>query len=433
VNSVVKFLWVAGPKVASGGLQLLTNLLLVQQLGPAGAGVVFVCVTAILLTDAILGSAVDVAVVRRATERSADGHSRSLEVQKAALVAKGLGYLLLAVPFVIWSGPIALLLFGTGEHSALLLLSILSVLGLLVLRSVQTGFQIDGRFKLYGIADLLLSVMRFGGVGVFLAVGAMTPPALLTLYALAPLLLAIVLLVTSARGLLMAPFSRSAVREVMALVKWYLGAAAASSLNTRIDILLVSAVAGTAQAGLFSAAQVCIQPFQLLGMYLAVVFAPRILPLWEAGRLSRIYFRFQKWIVAVSLLVYFAALLGTSTVVAELLPASYEGTAGIVLLLMPSALTALINFPWTVSFLMFTHPRFLFVMEMCACPVLFVLYRWLIGSYGAVGAAVVTSGYALVKTVVYQVLAGWSVRRDFRETTCQGLSVMPREIRGAVG
>jgi hypothetical protein len=83
---------------------------------------------------------------------------------------------------------------------------------------------------------------------------------------------------------------------------------------------------------------------------------------------------------------------------------------------------------------MFTHPRLLLVMEVCAFPVLLLLYRWLIGTHGATGAAVVTSGHALVKTAVYQILAARSVRRGADRGEREQISiVLPQSIQRAAG
>jgi len=152
-------------------------------------------------------------------------------------------------------------------------------------------------------------------------------------------------------------------------------------------------------------------PLQLIGMYMAIVFAPRILPLWEQGRLSPVYHKFQAWNILASLLIFGLAILFAGKGAAMLLPSSYRGSATLMLWLLPSALTALINFPWTVSFLMFTHPRFLLVLEVSALPVLVVLYRLFVTSHGAFGAAAVTSGFALVKTAIYQIVASRTIRR----------------------
>jgi O-antigen/teichoic acid export membrane protein len=333
-----------------------------------------------------------------------------LAIQKAALIGKTLGCVVLAAPIVIFARPLAALLFHKDSDIRLLMLSLVALFALLIVRSVQTCFQVSGRFWLYGATDMLHSLAKYGGVALLLSLGRATPLAILAVYAFAPLAVGLALLSISARAILTTAFSWNALQELWCSVKWYLGSAAAASTNTRMDILLLSALAGTAQAGLFSAAQVLIMPVQLIGMYLGVVFAPRIMPLWEQGRLSPIYRQFQAWTIGASLVLFGLTALFAGKASALLLPSSYKGSSGLLLLLLPSALTALINFPWTVSLLMFAHPRFLMVLELAALPVLALLYRIFAPSHGAFGAAAVTSGYALVKTVIYQIVARRTIK-----------------------
>jgi len=405
------FLWVAFPKTFSGGLQLVTNLLLVRQLGPDQSGMLFVCITAILLSDAVLGSALDVAVVKLSTGGQAHNPLQPLRVQQAALIAKTVGCALLALPVILWARPLGNALFHRQNDPALLALSAAALFGLLTLRSVQTWFQVSGRFAWYGATDLLHSAVKFGGIGLLLGFGMATPRVVLSIYAAGPLLVAAALLATVTREMLLVPPSLEALRQLGSVAKWYLGAAAAGSITARMDILLVSALAGTAQAGLFSAAQVFVLPFQLLGMYLGVVFAPRILPLWERGELTGVYFRFQRLAGAASILIYAVACLAAGRLTEVLLPHAYLGARALVLLLLPSALVSLINFPWTVSFLMFTRARALLALELAAIPMLLLIYRLSIVPLGAAGAAAVTSGFAVLKMVVYQILAARTLRR----------------------
>lgn len=409
-RTLTSFLWVAVPKVAAGGAQLLTNLLLVRTLGPEHAGVVFVCVTTITLSDAVLGSAFDVAVLKLATSAAGAGSAHSLRIQKAALVAKVLGCAALALPVLIFGRPLSILLFHNAADIRLLALSVISLFGLLILRSVQTCFQVAGRFPWYGAADLFHCLVKYGGVGALLGLGMTTPLSVLLIYACGPLAVAAVLLFAATKQIVLARFSWQILRQLCSAAKWYVGSAAAASTNTRMDILLLSAVAGTLQAGLFSAAQVLILPVQMVGMYLGVVFAPQILPLWEQNRLSSPYHRFQAGIIAASLAIWVLAILFAERTSALLLPSSYRASTGIVLILLPAALTALVNFPWTVSFLMFAHPKFLLLFEIVALPVLAALY-WHFGAVnGARGVAFVTSAFAILKTVVYQVLASRTMR-----------------------
>lgn len=411
-----EFLWVAIPKVASAGLQLLTNLLLVRRMGPDRSGILFVCVTSILLSDAVLGSAFDVAVIRLTTAGGDQASLRSLRVQRAALVFKTGGCLLLSLFVALWSRSLSGLLFHRTDCSVEIVLSCAAVLGLLALRSVQTHFQIRGNFAVYGLTDICHGFLKFGGIGLLLAARRATPVTVLFCHALGPLSVSAYLLATKARGIATASFSSSAMRQVLSLAKWYLGSAAAGSVTSRMDILVVSAAAGTVAAGVFSAAQLFAIPFQLVGMYLGVVFAPRIIPLWEKRQLASVFRRFQTSIILISLLIYGLALLVSTRIVHLLIPSAFQGTAAVVLVLLPSALMALVNYPWTVSLLMFTHPRFLLVLDVCAIPVLLFVYRDMIAAHGPLGAAAVTSAYQIFKTVVFQVLAGITLGRKAPES-----------------
>jgi hypothetical protein len=95
-GTLAEFLWVAAPKIAAGGAQLLANLFLVRRLGPENAGVLFVCITAIMLSDAVLGSSLDIAVLKLATSGAGRVEAASLRIQKAALSGKVFGCVILA-------------------------------------------------------------------------------------------------------------------------------------------------------------------------------------------------------------------------------------------------------------------------------------------------------------------------------------------------
>ena len=133
----------------------------------------------------------------------------------------------------------------------------------------------------------------------------------------------------------------------------------------------------------------------------------------------------QAFAVVACIFFYAIAWLGIKTLTGLLLPASFQGTKTIALILLPSSLTVLLNFPWTVSFLLFAHPRILMAVDVVSFPVLLFLYWVAISGHGAAGAAVVTSGFALVKTAVFQLLARQTLQRDWSsvENDSGGLAV----------
>jgi O-antigen/teichoic acid export membrane protein len=405
-TSLQQFLLVAVPKVTSGVLQLAVNLFILTKIRPEESGILFVCLTLVTLIDAILGAAVDTGVIRLATGENA---GTDVTVQKAALWGKLSAVVAVALPVLIWRDALSEVVFRGPGHGSALLLTLCALAGMLAFRSVQTYFQLAGEFKLYGAAELAQSFLKFGGAYALVATGLGTSTTILLCFILGPVLTASGLLLFSARPLLAATFSYARLSELFRLVRWYLCAAAVGSLTSRMDLLLVSAQQGTRAAGIFSAAQALIVVFHLLGTYIGIVCAPKVLPLHREGRLAGIYWRFQ--LAAVALCITVIALFPPAVdLLARWLPATYAESRPIMVTLLPSALTSVANFPWTVTFLLFFHPRSLFVAELVALPLLAWLYQFSIGRNGILGAAFVTTGYAVLKTIAFQILAWHTLR-----------------------
>ena len=63
-RGIVDVFLVAAPKVVAGATTLLVNVVLLRYFGPEQFAIYSLCVTGILLTDAILGAAVDMGILR---------------------------------------------------------------------------------------------------------------------------------------------------------------------------------------------------------------------------------------------------------------------------------------------------------------------------------------------------------------------------------
>lgn len=403
-KSAQEFLWVALPKSSGAALQLAFNLILLRYFGPDQFGAFAVCLSVIILSDAVLGAAFDTAILRQAPLYHEEDGLRSLQIQQAGLLLKPACGLIAVVPLLLFSDGLSALLFQGHGSSKLLYLSASAVLGLLVLRSVQVHFQVSHDFRRYGATDILYNTVRYGGTALLLVFNGATPGRVLALYAATPLI-ALTLLATTARPLLRVPVSKQAIGEVLGLVKAYLPTAAVGSITSRMDLFFVTSLASVAQAGIFAAAQTMILAPQLIGMYLGVVFSPRIMPLWKAGKLEPVYKRFQTIAILGCCAAYIIALATMSRFVSAFLPASFWGATTVALVLLPAGLAAFVNFPWTVSFLLFLRPRFLLKFDLIALPVLVVLYLVAVRTYGVAGAAGVTTAYALIKTAALQKVA----------------------------
>jgi O-antigen/teichoic acid export membrane protein len=414
-GAVGEFLWVAGPKVLAGALQFAANLLLLRYFGPEQFGIISICLVAVLLSDSIVGGATDSGVLRLAPPHNAAAPEKSLQYQQAGLILKLLFAAVLAVPMVLLAQPLSALLFQNAAGSRFLLVSIVALCGMLALRSAQMHFQVNRRFTPYGVADLLNSGLKFGGLGILLWAAQPTAFRVVALYAVAPIVVTIAILALSARPMLSVAFSSAALAELAATVKWYVATAMTGTLIARMDLFLVSVIASVHEAGILSAAQAIALLPQLVGTYIAVVFSPRIMPMWEAGTLKALYWRFQAAIVAVAGVAFVLAWVSMQGLAAWIFPASFARSGEAILVLLPAGLAALVNFPLTILLLLFLRPKFLLVMDCILLPVLIGAYMWVIPHYGAIGAAAVTSITALLKTLIMQGLA-WKLLRDQEST-----------------
>jgi O-antigen/teichoic acid export membrane protein len=407
MKTVFAFLCVAIPKVLAGGGQFLLNLVLIRSFGPAQFGALSVCLTAILLCDSFLGSAIDMAMLRLGPSYAASGNRlRSLQIQQAGLIFKPVTIGALAIPVVLFSGRLSKVLFQRPDFGYLIVLTMCALLSLLLLRSVQTYFLVGQQFRWYGGSDLVHNLLRYGLVALATTAGLATPGLVLAVYAGAPFAVAAVLLISSGRPLVMVRPSADAARELLRVLAWFIPTAAVGGLTSRMDVFFVSSLGGVREAGIFTAAQAVGLPILLLGTYLSVVFGPRIMPQFQDGTLKPLYRQFQVGIGAFALGSYAVMTLGRNWASSILFPHSYRESAAVLMILLPSLLAGLVNFPLTISLLLFIRPRLVFAIDACAIPLLCLAYYWVIPRYGALGAAGVTTTYAMAKLGVLQV-AGW--------------------------
>jgi len=409
-RNIRDFCWVAVPKVSGGVLQLGFNLLLLHYLGPEEYGLLAVMLTAVLLGEGVAGSAVDVGVLRSAPLLEESDPVRSLQIQQSGLILKAVTILILALPVLVFPGMVGRILFGREDLFGYFLPAILLLAGLLFLRSVQTHFQVTRRFRLYGLLDLLQTGLRYGGIGLILALGAASPGRILATHALFPILVASGALFLPARILLQRFPVRPGVSSLFRLVKWYWVTIALGSLISRMDLLFVSALGGALEAGLFSAAKALALAPQLIGMYISVVAGPKIMPMWVNHSFAPTFWKFQSGLIISALSLFLLALI-TRQYWIWVLPENFATASSITLLLLPAALCALVDFPLTVPFLLFARPRILFFFDLVFFPFLCAGYFWVIPLQGALGAAAVTAAYAVVKTTFFQILAWKIVQR----------------------
>ena len=206
-------------------------------------------------------------------------------------------------------------------------------------------------------------------------------------------------------------FRAAPLAELFDCVKWFLITFSLSAVISRMDLLLVSRWSGLKEAGYYAAGQSFAIIPQLIGLYLSVVLGPTIMPRIKDGTFYRMFRSTQLGIFALAAAIYAGFLLFWGPISTLVLPARYLHSSAVIKALIPGALAGMATFPLTLSFVMFTRPRFLFLMDCVALPFLVALYWYSIHYFGATGAAWVTSIAALVRAAVSQSMA-WRWARE---------------------
>jgi O-antigen/teichoic acid export membrane protein len=422
--SILRFFWVAGPKVLAGGLQFVLTVALMRHFGPKDFGMISVCMSAVVLCDSIVGGATDSGVLRLAPSASYVEDSRSLEFQQAGVVLKLCFVAIIAVPVLLLRRQLSEWLFQTPYGAPYLCISLAALMATLLMRSAQMQYQIAERFALYGAADLANSALKFGGIGLLLAFAHPSPGTVLAGYGFSTFTVAVIVFLLTDNSLLRTLVSRIRIQELMSHVRWFVLVSATGTLIGRMDLFLVSSIEGVTSAGIYSAAQLVALIPQLIGSYIAVVFSPRIMPMWEKGTLPKLYKDVQLGIICFAVFVYMCAYLLLPRFAGTLFPHAFQLSVPIILVLLPSGLCAFINFPLTLLFLLFIKPLFLVVLDCISLPLLLAAYAWAIRAHGVMGAAVVTTVAALIKTVVMQTAAWRLLRTQLQASISPSVSLL---------
>lgn len=396
---------VALPKGLGGVLNIVLNGLLLTRMAPAEYGVYALCVLLVTLTDGVLGAAIDLGAVKLASVRRLhDPRAAAAAEQWAALIKMGLLLALLVLLLPVMSA-LSKALFQRHD-AALLILALTVAAGVLMLRSIATHLQLAQRFTAYAAFELLAQAWRVGGI-VAVLLWAEVSAWTLMLAALGATLL------TLLGGVQLAGLRWPGVswrwsdgRELLRALRWMVLTFALSSLYARLDLLLLTQWSSIDQVGLFAAAQVFATVPELFGMWLAVVFSPRVAPAQANWTLRRLMLQVQSS-------VGLCAVVGGCGVWWLLhwqpawLPASYAQAADVLLPLLLGSVVSMLAMPVTVPFLMFTRPRFIVQYDLLSAPVLLLVYHLAITHWGAVGAAWVSGCARVLKALVLLVYA-WS-------------------------
>lgn len=408
---LAELLLVAAPKAAGGALMLLLNLALVRVLDPGEFGAYTLCITTVVLLDAIIGSSVDMGVLRLAPVDRLSDRSAARGVELAGLLLK-LAVVVASLPLLWWLAPVfAEKVLHRPGATQLVWLTGLATAGLLVLRSTLAHLQVERDFRAYGALEWLHLAVKFGGCALLLL--ALQPHAdtLMLAIALGPLVAVAAGSVRVAGHWRTAlPMWRGRLPQLLGFVKWYVPTIVVGTLMSKMDVYVLSARAGIDEVGLFAAAAAVAMIPELFGTYFAVVVAPRIMPAVQQGRFLAMYRRIQGGLLMVAVGCMAVAWFALPPLLEMFFPPHFAAAAPVALVLLLGAFGGMLAYPVLVPYLLFQRPSFMLTLDGVLLLPTLAAFVWAVGEHGAMGAAWVTAATRILRTVIAHRFAVRSVK-----------------------
>jgi O-antigen/teichoic acid export membrane protein len=405
--------FVVAPKIMGGAGTFILNILMLHSFRPEQYGVYSLCAAAIVLMDGILGAAVDLGVVRLTPVLKSNNPARGQAIQQIALYIKAAVIAILFLLLFFYAAAIRHYLFSDKGEIAWLYWTNAAILGVLLLRSVQTHYQVNGKFRAYGKLEIFHITIKFSAIYLMLAFGYANPGFIMAAFAAAPLCIVIFFFCISGRSYFCGRenISISLFRELFHYVKWFLVTNSISVVIVYLPAFALSQWAGMKEVGIYSAGQTLSSIFPMLGAYIAILVSPKIVQYCSEGRFYTFFRASQKLLISGTIVVYLFLLLGFDYIAQKLLPTSYSVSRHVFMILLPSALSWLVSTPLIINFILFVRPKFLLIVESVSFPILLLSYLVIVPSHGAIGAAWVTMIAGLVRSIILQ-LAAWKWARQ---------------------
>lgn len=393
--------------VAAGKLVALASLfaggvLVARAGGPAEYGLFAAGLSLVLLLDATVGSPLDIATIRFCALHR-DDPGRVDRFQAAAFRVKiGLGAAVLLAGWLV-RRPLASALFGTEDHSGLLLVVLLSAVPLLLVRSTATCLQSTLRFRAYAMLDSAQGVLRLALVLLLLAAGTRAAEPLLGAYGIsAALVFALGLWWLPQRYLTARWPQRDDARAIVGYSGAMTGIIILGTVTGRADIPILAAAGTAEETGYYAAAVQVSMVVTMLATYAGIVAQPRIIPLAREGRLGMLL----RWNLlgagAASAVMLPVAIWVFPVLIRRLFGDSYDASVPILRVLIVGTCADLLTMPVVMIFVMHLFPRTALVGEAVITLGFCAAVPIVLGAgAGAIGVAWIVTAIRLLKLLFY--------------------------------
>lgn len=300
--------------VVGGAIQFLVLIILARSLGPTSLGVVIVATTISGLIAAALEFGIAPVLVRYYAPLSKSEpdlwQAMTTFLMRLVLMAAGI---IVALAFCV---ALVLTALSASSHTVNEVWFGFAIAAGTVLLGYCQGFlQAQRRFKAVAGLTTGLPILRLLGVGALGIAGALSLAATLVVY-----LLAVVAITTAAWWLLPSPrvpgrHDKGAMLKARQLalpyMRWTFVGRAAVAVQGRLDVLLLSALAGSTSTGVYGAAFQSASPLVMLATSVGEVSFPHLVAR-RTVQVRSILLRWLRWLPVAVLAGVLTALVGTA-------------------------------------------------------------------------------------------------------------------------
>jgi O-antigen/teichoic acid export membrane protein len=388
-----------------GVLLIATNVL-----GPSGFGQFAVALAVLMMASELSDLGVNAGLIRHASVHLGRGDAEAARtVLSVALRAKigtaaagGLAVAALAAPLAD--------LLGRPAATPLLRIAALGLAGAVLLGYASAVLQAQQRFRRNAALQAIHWGLRLAGAAGLALSGGLSPTSLLWVHAVSPWLAFAIGLAMIPRGeVSLRRWDRRRARELFAFSRWMGLWAVFWILLTRVDLLIVGALASDDQVGYYGTSQRVIALVTLVVNAYVMTLAPKLSRLEDRAALAGAV-RDARW-VSRALAAAVALGIPLSFPIVRLFGAEFGPAAPVLALMLAGSCFWTLTLPWTTALYALDRPQAFALSSGLGLLISVAGNLWLVPSFGARGAGAVAAVVGVEQLAVAVLAARRHLRR----------------------
>ena len=394
-NSAIVF----SGNLSAAGFRFITLTIATRLLGPTDYGLFSLALAVMLIFTELADVGLNISLVRFATPYWTTDPARGDLICKTILKYKGLTASVVCVVGLFISNPLAQRIFSIPELAGLLRAGFVGVLGNVFLDYTAANLQSRKNFTGYALLRFTDGIGKLIAVVSLALLGWLTPFFTLLAFALVPLLsVAIGSRLLPLRFLRGNGDARKCISDLLRFAKWIVASAMLLMLFQRLDVLMLGYLTNTREVGIYAAGFTLASLIYMIARSMTTVLLPTVSEVKQRDALS-IYIResFRYTIPLFLLLLPF--LWSAKFLIFRLYGASYSGSVNVFRVLAFGRLLAILTAPVGIVAYAINRPQVFTVANASQLAANCLGNYFLIPKYGALGAAIVTSGTRIVASI----------------------------------